>query len=88
MRTNSLDFISPVVVRDKDELIGIINDNPFTKRKKIDVTKLHVTLLADEPKQTNIDKLKTVHYKPMNLFYQERKSCVLSQWLWNNKNQQ
>lgn len=54
----------PVIVRDKNELTSIIKSNPFLKRKNIDVTKLHATLLANEPEQTNIGKLKNVHYEP------------------------
>lgn len=53
-------------------MISIIKSNPFLNRKNIDITKLHVTLLADEPAQANIDKLKDMHYEPDEFILCER----------------
>ena len=47
----------PVIVRAAKEMSDIVAQNPFLKRKGIDATKLHVTFLADAPKQPDIERL-------------------------------
>lgn len=46
----------PVLVISKKQLITIFEENPFTKKEKIDITKLHVTLLNNFPELTAIQK--------------------------------
>jgi uncharacterized protein (DUF1697 family) len=47
----------PVIIRSAKEMAEIIAQNPFLKRKGIDATKLHVTLLGDVPKRPEIERL-------------------------------
>src|SRR5436309_2585593 len=49
-------FNVPVIIRTIDEMQSVLKENPFLKEKKIDIEKLHVTYLAENPKQENIDK--------------------------------
>jgi uncharacterized protein (DUF1697 family) len=54
----------PVIVKEKEEVINVIKNNPFVNRKRIDITKLHVTFLAEEPEPAHIDKIKDLKYDP------------------------
>jgi uncharacterized protein (DUF1697 family) len=47
----------PVIVRSAKEMADIVAQNPFLKQKGLDATKLHVTFLADAPKQPDIARL-------------------------------
>jgi uncharacterized protein (DUF1697 family) len=47
----------PVIVRSAKQIADIVAQNPFLKRRGIDLTKLHVTFLRDAPKQPDIEKL-------------------------------
>ena len=55
-------FEVPVMVKGEEELENVITNNPFFKRKDIDITKLHVTFLSSVPNQTGIDKIKDGNY--------------------------
>lgn len=57
-------FDVPVFVKTFDELLPIVNENPFLKKENIETDKLHVTFLADFPKQEMIDKILAVNYLP------------------------
>lgn len=57
-------FNVPVIIRTIDEMQSVIKGTPFIKEKNIDLEKLHVTYLAENPKQENIDKLNTYNYQP------------------------
>lgn len=57
-------FSIPVVVKDKDELIDVIKNNPFLNLKKEDTSKLHITFLSDEPEPSRVDKIKGGQYEP------------------------
>jgi len=57
-------FEVPVIVIDKKEVAAVIKNSPFVKRKNIDVTKLHVTFLSEEPEQANIEKIEIAKYLP------------------------
>jgi uncharacterized protein (DUF1697 family) len=69
-------FNVPVIIRITDEMEKVIKGNPFLKQKDIDITKLHVVYLADDPKQENIDKLNTYNYEP-DKFYLSGKEVYL-----------
>lgn len=45
------------IIRTEEELINIINNNPFIKEDNIEVDKLYVTLLSNLPQQTLLDSL-------------------------------
>jgi uncharacterized protein (DUF1697 family) len=56
------------IVRTSDELMEIINNNPFTKEQNVEFDKLHITLLSEEPEPTlvsalNINKEKNEIFK-------------------------
>lgn len=57
-------FNVPVIIRRVDEMQNIINNNPFLKEKEIDISKLHVVYLAENPIQGNIDKIKELNFEP------------------------
>jgi uncharacterized protein (DUF1697 family) len=45
-----------VVLRSASEMAKIVAGNPFLKQKGLDVTKLHVTFLAEAPSKPALDK--------------------------------
>lgn len=49
-------FDVPVIVKTAKELIEIAQSNPFINKRKEDIGKLHVTLLATEPGKELLDK--------------------------------
>lgn len=57
-------FNVPVIIRTMDEMQIVLRQNPFIKESNIDLEKLHVTYLSENPKQENIDKLNTYNYQP------------------------
>ena len=57
-------FQVPVIVKDKNELVNLIKNNPFLNGRKEDISKLHVTFLSDEPEQALVDKIAAADYKP------------------------
>jgi uncharacterized protein (DUF1697 family) len=46
-----------VVVRSASEMAKVVAGNPFPKQKGVDLTKLHVTFLAEAPSKPALDKL-------------------------------
>ncbi|MCE9539399.1 MAG: DUF1697 domain-containing protein [Bacteroidetes bacterium] len=69
-------FNVPVIIRTPDEIRSTVERNPFLKQKEIDITKLHVVYLADNPAQEDIDKVKIYNYEP-DLFYLSGKEVYL-----------
>jgi uncharacterized protein (DUF1697 family) len=57
-------FDVPVLVKDADEMQNVLKNNPFIKKKDVDLTKLHVTLLSELPGQTDLSKLKEYSFLP------------------------
>ena len=51
-----------VFVRNKTEFKNIIGNNPFLKQKNIDLAKLHVTFLAQQPLGKIIEDLYRIEY--------------------------
>jgi len=50
----------PVIIRSAREMVDIVAQNPFRKRRGIDASRLHVTFLGDLPKRPDtvrLDKL-------------------------------
>jgi uncharacterized protein (DUF1697 family) len=52
----------PVLVKTKDEVDEVLQNNPFVKATNVDVSKLHATFLSKEPEQANIDKISKDQY--------------------------
>jgi uncharacterized protein (DUF1697 family) len=57
-------FDVPVIVKERKEVEAVITNNPFISNKKIDITKLHVTFLSEEPDIIHTDKIKDLKYDP------------------------
>jgi uncharacterized protein (DUF1697 family) len=56
--TKTFGFPVAVLIRTKDELARVIENNPFVKQKGIDVDKLHVTFLSDLPDGAGLDQVR------------------------------
>lgn len=57
-------FEVPVIIRTADELKRIISLNPFINEPGIDVEKLHITFLSEEPTQLKVESIKNVDFSP------------------------
>ena len=57
-------FNVPVIIRSVEEMDNTISVNPFLKENGLNTEKLHVTFLADNPQQTNIESIKHIDYSP------------------------
>ena len=51
-----------VLILTKSELKTIFESNPFLERNTIDITKLHVTILKNEPDEEGITKISKFNY--------------------------
>ena len=69
-------FDVPVIIRTKDELQHTVKSNPFLKQKNIELDKLHVTFLAEQPAKENITKTKEYNYKPDEFHIAEKEVYV------------
>ncbi|MBC7425021.1 MAG: DUF1697 domain-containing protein [Bacteroidia bacterium] len=57
-------FVSPVIVTTFDYMKNVAGHNPFLKEKDIDLTKLHVTFLADEPSKEALKTISELSFPP------------------------
>lgn len=57
-------FDVPVIIRTKEELQHAIEKNPFLKKKNIALDKLHITFLAEQPSNENIQATEAYNYTP------------------------
>ena len=57
-------FLVPVIIRKAAELSQIVAANPFVADDTIDVERLHVTFLAEQPQTGNLEKLNTYNSPP------------------------
>lgn len=57
-------FQVPVITRTLSEWKYVFDNNPFLKDRNEDISKLHVTFLADNPQQEYLDKIKELNYPP------------------------
>ena len=55
-------FEVPVLVKEKDEIKKVLDQNPFLKNRNEDITKLHFTFLSSEPDTANISKLSDIKF--------------------------
>lgn len=60
----SFEFDVPVIVRTSKEIRSVIVNNPFSKEKKIDSSKLHVTFLSETPQKDSLKKLEGLAISP------------------------
>lgn len=54
----------PVIILENHFLMEVQEKNPFLTRKNIDLTKLHITFLSEEPQLDNVAKIDAVRYVP------------------------
>ncbi|MCX6188156.1 MAG: DUF1697 domain-containing protein [Bacteroidetes bacterium] len=57
-------FEVPVIVMEAEVVRKVSKNNPFTNERNLDLTQLHVTFLAEEPKQAVVSKIKADDYAP------------------------
>jgi uncharacterized protein (DUF1697 family) len=57
-------FSADVISRTREEMKRIIDDNPFTKERGMDVSKLHVVFLPHAPPPTGLKKLQELTLAP------------------------
>jgi uncharacterized protein (DUF1697 family) len=57
-------FKVPVIVRTSEEMESVVAANPLLKQKNIDVEKLHVTFLEQEPSAERTRLTKDLDYSP------------------------
>jgi len=57
-------FDVPVIIRTGDEMKKTIAVNPFLKQKGINLEKLHVTFLAENPEQVKVKAIQNLDYMP------------------------
>jgi uncharacterized protein (DUF1697 family) len=69
-------FQVPILIRTVNEMEEAVNKNPFLEEKNIEPDKLHVTYLSDIPSNENLEKMKTVDYRP-DRFYVSGKEIYL-----------
>ena len=69
-------FDVPVILRELDELRRIKKENPFIENHDIDLTKLAVTFLSEEPTKDLIERLSTFN-DPVDKFKTNAKEIYL-----------
>lgn len=57
-------FQVPVLVKQADDLISTIKNNPFTEEVAVDPSRVAVTFLENQPTAENLKKLEGVEYPP------------------------
>jgi uncharacterized protein (DUF1697 family) len=62
--TETFGFDIPVIVRTIQEIEESITNNPFLKEKDVDVDKLHLTFLKEEPSPELLEKTKALQFLP------------------------
>lgn len=61
---NEFKFDVPVLIIEADELISVLNSNPFLNKRKEDIKSLHVTFLSEEPTSINSKSISSEQFKP------------------------
>ena len=57
-------FSVPLILRTSGEMKKIVSDNPFSKEKEVDRSKLHVTFLSEPPASAALVKLDALKGSP------------------------
>jgi uncharacterized protein (DUF1697 family) len=57
-------FLVPVIVRSIDEMIEVIDNNPFLKQTEIDYKSVYISFLSEKPNQKLIDNAINTSYLP------------------------
>ena len=56
-------FNVPILILTLEEIQEAISGNPFLKEKNIELDKLHVTFLSNQPTTENVDKIKDLNHQ-------------------------
>jgi uncharacterized protein (DUF1697 family) len=62
--TKKYHFDVPVIIRTVDEMKKTITANPFLKQRGINLEKMHVTFLAENPEPANVKNIENLDYTP------------------------
>lgn len=57
-------FEVAVIVKEVDELINAVKNNPFIKNKDADPGRIYITLLSEKPEESKIDKINELQFAP------------------------
>jgi len=57
-------FNVPIIIRSFPEMEKIISTNPLVNQKEINIERLHVTFLSENPKQENLTIVKGIDFPP------------------------
>jgi uncharacterized protein (DUF1697 family) len=72
----TLGFSAAVIVRTRDDLVQVVEKNPFLKDKGIDVDKLYVTFLSDRPEDADREAVRAVTDPSDSFFVIEREAYL------------
>lgn len=70
--TDTFNFEVPVMVKEENELMEVLNNNPFLTKRKEDITKLHVTFLSEIPEKEAVEKIKEGLYASDEFIIKEK----------------
>ena len=65
-------FSSEVISRSREEMKKIIHENPFTKERAIDISKLHVVFLSQPASAAALKKLRDLTLAPDRVSYGDK----------------
>jgi uncharacterized protein (DUF1697 family) len=74
--TGRYNFFVPVFIRSREEIVNIVENNPFLKEKDINPDWLHVTFLSDSPRQSDREAISKYDFSP-DRFYLVRNEAYL-----------
>jgi len=57
-------FEVPVIVKAREEMEGIVRNNPFVNEVQEDPKRLYITFLSEAPSVDRVNKIKTLDYSP------------------------
>ncbi len=70
--SETFNFEVPVMVKEENELMEVLNNNPFLTKRKEDITKLHVTFLSEIPEKEAVEKIKEGLYASDEFIIKEK----------------
>src|SRR6266705_2426468 len=73
---HSFGFDTPVIVRTAEQMRDVIRNNPFSREKDIDLSKLHVTFLSETAQKDSLENLEALSPGP-DRFYSAPREIYL-----------
>lgn len=74
--TGKYNFFVPVFIRSREEMVNILENNPFLKEKDINPDFLHATFLSESPRQSDREAISKYDFSP-DRFYLIRNEAYL-----------